>query len=323
MLEDRDYMRQPAYDDVPGIGRLLKVHNWSWTVVLLAVNLLVFIVQCALSQQHLTLSLEPQNEFLDKYFALSLEGLKHGCLWQLFTYQFMHGSLMHILLNGWAIYVFGRILEDVVGGRNLLYIMLSSGVLGGLFQVAVAAYWPQFDGPVVGASAGAFGLVAAFATLFPERQLTMLLYFIIPLRLRAKTLLHVSVGIALGGLVLPNLFDHLMGAHVANAAHLGGMVMGVIYVRKIILGRWFRGQGLAYRHQSGYPVAPATPDFQPEPPKFWRARPVVPEAELSADELLKHQVDPILDKISAHGLQSLTAREREILELASGKLAKR
>jgi hypothetical protein len=58
-------------------------------------------------------------------------------------------------------------------------------------------------------------------------------------------------------------------------------------------------------------------------PAFWRAKPAKFEADLSPDELLKTQVDPILDKISAHGLHSLTAREREILERASGKIAKR
>lgn len=316
-------MRQPAYDDGPGLGRLLKVHNWSWTVVLVVVNVLVFVVECALSSHPLAHS--PDNPFFDNYLALSLDGLKHGYIWQLVTYQFMHAGLLHIFFNCWAIYVFGRILEDVLGGRNFLLITLSSGVVGGLFQVAVAqlavvAQWPGYDGPVVGASAGAFGLVAAFATLFPERVLTMLIYFVIPLRMRAKTLLIVSAGIAAGGLLFPGLFDRLMGGHMANAAHLGGMVMGVVYVRKVILGRWFQSQGLAYRHQPGYSDAPVAP---PAPPKFWRAKAVVPAAELSADELLKTQVDPILDKISAHGLQSLTAREREILEMASGKLAKR
>ena len=323
MLEDRDYMRQPVYDAGPGLGRLLRVHNWSWTVVLVVVNVLVFIVECALSSHPLDHS--PDNPFFDNYLALSLDGLKHGYVWQLLTYQFMHAGLLHICFNCWAIYVFGRILEDVLGGRNFLFITLSSGVVGGLFQVAVAqmavvAQWPGYDGSVVGASAGAFGLVAAFATLFPDRVLTMLLYFVIPLRMRAKTLLIVSAGIAVGGLLFPAFFDRLMGGNIANAAHLGGMVMGVVYVRKIILGRWLRNQGLAYRHQPGYPAAPVA---QPAPPKFWRAKALTPAAELTADELLKTQVDPILDKISAHGLQSLTAREREILEMASGKLAKR
>jgi membrane associated rhomboid family serine protease len=334
MLEDRDYMRQPAYDDGPGWGRLLKTHNWSWTVVLLAVNILVYVVECALSPKpvlpqvynlnilfsYLGQWLTPNVPFFNDNLALSLDGLKHGCVWQLLTYQFMHAGLLHIFFNLWVIYVFGRILEDVLGGRNFLLITLASGVLGGLFQVGAAAVWSQFDGPVVGASAGAFGLVAAFATLFPERVLTMLIYFIIPLRMRAKTLLVVSAGIAVGGMLFPAVFDRLMGGHVANAAHLGGMVMGVVYVRKIILGRWFRSQGLAHRPE---PAFRANPIEESAPPKFWRAKAVSPAAELSADELLKTQVDPILDKISAHGLQSLTAREREILELASGKLAKR
>ena len=312
-------MRQPAYNDGPGFAHLLKVNNWSCTVVLLVIYALVFIVECAVSPHPLAHT--PDNFFIDNYLALSLDGLKHGFVWQLFTYQFLHAGILHLVCNGWAIYMFGRILEDVLGARNFLLITLSSGVLGGLFQMLAAVVWPQqFDGAVVGASAGAFGLVAAFATLFPERQLTMLVYFVLPIRMRAKTLLWISAGLAFAGIIFVNFFDNLMGGHIANAAHLGGMVMGVVYARKIILGRWFQGVGLAYRHQPGFVPAPVV---EAPAPKYWRARPVVSPGELSADELLKTQVDPILDKISAHGLQSLTAREREILEMASGKLAKR
>ena len=60
----------------------------------------------------------PDNPFIYSYFALSLEGLKHGFVWQLLTYQFMHGGLFHILLNGWAIYVFGRAMEETLGPGN-------------------------------------------------------------------------------------------------------------------------------------------------------------------------------------------------------------
>jgi membrane associated rhomboid family serine protease len=320
MLDDRDYMRQPANDGGPEFLRRLQIHNWSWTVVILVVNVLVFLVECAVSSQPLAHS--PDNLFVEKYFALSLAGLEHGYVWQLLTYQFMHAGLLHIFCNAWVIYIFGRILEDVLGGRNLLLIMLSGGVIGGLFQVALAVVMPDLGGPVVGASAGAFGLVAAFATLFPERVLTMLIYFVLPIRLRAKTLLYVSAAIAIGGIIFPAFFNSLMGAPVANAAHLGGMVMGVIYVRTVVMGRWFQNHHLAYRHQPGLPTATS---LESAPPKFWHAKPVISAAatDLSADDLLKTQVDPILDKISAHGLQSLTAQEREILALASGKLAKR
>jgi len=325
MLEDRDYMRQPAYDDGPSFSRLLKMSNWTWTIVILAVNVAVFLLECAVSPQPLAF----HPDYLSNYYpyvALSLDGIKHGYVWQFLTYQFMHASFLHIFFNCWAIFVFGRILEPLLGARNFLIVYFSSGVLGGICQVLASLFLPQLFGDgsasVVGASAGAFGLVAAFAALFPDRELTMLLFFVIPVTMRAKTLLIASVALALGGMALPGIFDRVLGGNVANAAHLGGMIFGLVYVREVILSRRFRSGSSGPGKTSSNP--PQNPDGPvAKSPSFWRSKPRTAEEELSADELLKTQVDPILDKISAHGLHSLTAREREILEKASGKMAKR
>jgi membrane associated rhomboid family serine protease len=315
MHEDRDYMRQSGYDDEPPFARLFRWPRWSWTLALVLVNVVVFLVECAFSSQ--PLKLQPDSEFFYRYLALSLNGMRHGFVWQLLTYQFMHASFLHIAFNCWAIYVFGRALESMLGSRHFICLMLASGAVGGIFQVVAAALWPQFDGPVVGASAGAFGLVAAFATLFPDRELTILLFLFIPVRMRAKTLLIFSAVLAAGGIAFPEVFNNFLGGNVANAAHLGGMFAGVFYVRKIIQGGWFHG---APKERPAPPralVAPGTP------PSFWCSKPAKTPVELSAEELLKTQVDPILDKISAHGLHSLSAREREILEKASARMAKR
>jgi membrane associated rhomboid family serine protease len=203
---------------------------------------------------------------------------------------------MHILLNSWAIYMFGREVEAFIGGKKFLALMFSSGIVGGVFQILVALVWPlYFGGPVVGASACAFGLVAAFAMMFPERELTMLIFFVIPIQLRAKTLLIGSAVLAVAVIVFPT-------DNVANAAHLGGMAMGWFFVRKILQGDWVRLAG-ALR-----PVEKVLPR---------RQRPVLePFEKKSGADFLESEVDPILDKISAHGLQSLTPREREILETA-------
>jgi membrane associated rhomboid family serine protease len=314
MLDDRDYMRHPADSDGPSFARLANWHSWSLTVLVLVVNVVVFLFECAISPQPLGLHPDPFSDYYH-YLALSRAGLAHGYIWQLLTYQFMHASVLHIVFNCWALYVFGRFLETVLGPIKFLLILLSSGVVGGLVQVLTAVLWPQyFDSPVVGASAGVFGLVAAFATLYPERELTMLVFFVIPVTLRARTLLIFSAVLAVSGIVFPDL----LGAHVANAAHLGGMLMGVLFVLGFIKGRWFQRQVVENPWQPGSGDAPAAKSSS-----IWRPKPARTDADLSADELLKTQVDPILDKISAHGLHSLTAREREILEKASGKLAKR
>ena len=187
MLDDRDYMRQPVYRDRP------QVPPMSFTIALLIVNAVVFLVECAVYGYPLRFPVNPA----DSYFALSVEGLEHGYVWQLLTYQFMHAGVLHILLNGWVIYVFGQALEQTLGGKKFLTLFLAGGVVGGLCQALAALLWPgYFGGPVVGASAGAFGLVAAYAVLFPERELTLLLFFIIPLRLTARMLLVFSAVLA-------------------------------------------------------------------------------------------------------------------------------
>ena len=214
MLEDREYMRQPDY------GR-----RTSLTVALIIVNAIVFVFELLVSGNPHSLFIE------DHYFALSGDGLKSGFVWQLLTFQFMHAGLLHIFLNCWAIYVFGRAIEETLGWKKFLVLYLSSGVVGGICQVLVALLWPGlFGGPVVGASAGVFGLVAAFAVLFPERELLLLLFFVLPVRLSAKMLLMLSAVLALAGIVFPI-------SHVANAAHLGGMLAGVVFIRQFIQGR--------------------------------------------------------------------------------------
>ena len=294
MLEDRDYMRQPEY------GRRL-----SLTVVLIVVNALVLLFE-------LLVSGHPQSLFIeDHYFALSVAGLKNGFVWQLLTFQFMHAGLWHLVFNCWAIYVFGRAIEEMLGWKKFLVLYLSSGVVGGIFQVLAGWLWEdRFGGPVVGASAGGLGLMAAYAVLFPERELVLLLFFILPIRLSAKMLLMLSAVLALAGIIFPI-------NHVANAAHLGGMLTGVVFIRQFIQGRGWQWELPSRRAAPRQLVSTRAGQGL-----FRRSAASHPDEELSTDEFLKNEVDPILEKISAHGIHSLTERERQILEKARARMAR-
>jgi len=303
MLEDRQYMRQPSFRS-----------PWSATVVLLVLNVAAFIAQNVLYR----FSTFPVNGWL----ALSVEGLRHGFVWQLLTYQFMHGGWLHLLLNCWAIYMFGREVEETLGRKSFWALYFASGVVGGLFQaLAGVLLGGAFAAPVVGASAGAFGLVAAFAVLYPERPLTLLLLFIIPVNLRAKFLLLFSALLAVFGILFP--MDN-----IAHAAHLGGMLTGIVFVRYAIHWQWHwpQRQGpqrrplrplirIPRRNSAGESLYQV---FTSEDPPHEE-----PSADLPPEEFVSREVDPILDKISAHGIQSLTARERRILETAREKMARR
>jgi membrane associated rhomboid family serine protease len=294
MLEDRYYMRRPSF-------RL----EWSATVVLLAVNVAAFILQNVLSYY---------SRFpVYAWFALSVEGLRHGCVWQLLTYQFMHGGWLHLLLNCWAIYVFGRELEDTLGRKRYLALYFASGVIGGLFQaLSGVLLHGAFAAPVVGASAGAFGLVAAFATLYPERRLMLLLFFIIPVNMRAKFLLLFSGILAALGILFPT-------DNIAHAAHLGGMITGIVFVLFAVRWHWHWPRLPQLRKLPAQPSG-RVPRRTARP---WRDSEGSVDEDLPPDEFLSKAVDPILDKISAQGIHSLTERERRILETAREKMVRR
>ena len=316
MLDDRDYMRRPAF-------RL----SWSATVVLLVVNVVAFIFQSAIGRF--------SNFQIDHYFALSVVGLRHGFVWQLLTYQFMHGGLLHLLLNCWAIYIFGREVEETLGPKSFLTLYFTSGVIGGLFQaLAGVLLGGHFAAPVVGASAGAFGLVAAYAALYPERPLMLLLFFIIPLNMRAKFLLLFGVVVSLFGIafqmdsiahaaqsggVITRALSALLGTHVAHAAHLGGMITGLVFVRYAIHWHWHWPRLNQTRSQPLRPLV-KTPH---RAATVWNQNNARADEDLPPDEFLSKAVDPILDKISAQGIQSLTERERKILQTAREKMVRR
>jgi membrane associated rhomboid family serine protease len=210
------------------------------TWILLALNAAVFVFQ-----YYALPRIAPEywvSLRFEETFALSVEGLKAGHFWQLITYQFMHGSFLHIFANSWAIYMFGRVVETNLGTGRMLVIYFVSGVVGGLVQILGMAFWPWLfgEGPVVGASAAVYGLIAAFVTLFPRQRLLLLLFFFIPVSMRARTLLRIAIWFSLAGILYPDLqldvhrylpFAQQIDAlfvGIGHAAHLGGILTGVL-----------------------------------------------------------------------------------------------
>lgn len=285
----------------------------SATMWLLIANVVAFLLECVRYGY-------PPHFLSGDYLALSWSGLKHGYVWQLLSFQFLHAGLLHLIVNCWAIFAFGREVEIALGAKRFLILYFSSGIIGGLFQAfagSLADVFPwagPFAAPTVGASAGALGLVAAFATLFPERLLTLLLFFIIPVNMRAKFLLLFAGLLSLFGLLFP-----ASTGTVADAAHLGGMLSGIFFVRYAM--HWnFRW--LTLRRRRGTPPRRLVKVNSGGSARWARAK-SGSEGEAPAADFLSREVDPILDKISAHGIQSLTERERRILEAARERMGKR
>jgi membrane associated rhomboid family serine protease len=252
---------------------------------------------------------------------LSQSGLAHWYLWQLITYQFLHAGIFHLLVNMLLIYFFGRAVEDALGSKSLVGIYLSSGIVGGLVQMLYQVLMQKFvfgfpSASVVGASASGLGLLAAYAALFPHHEITLLLFFLIPISLRARTLLWVTIGLAVCGIVFARIFPSY---NVSEAAHLGGIMTGLAYIHWIVQGPgWL---SLKRFRPAARPRVLVSAPFPKKP--FWQRTKANDLDDLPPAEFISREVDPILDKISAYGIQSLTERERRILEAARAKMAKR
>ena len=196
-----------------------RAWRWPVTLTLIAVNVAMFVFQNAAESSAFPVYRE---------FALSVDGLKHGHFWQVITFQFLHlplsdGGIFHLLGNLFVIHLFGRRLEETIGGVNFLKLYLVSGTMGGMLQMAGGWLSPEnFGVAVVGASAGAFGLIAAYGTLFPRELLRP---FFLPVPVRADVVLALGVMVTVVGLFLPS-------GHVAHFAHLGGILTGFLFARQ-------------------------------------------------------------------------------------------
>ncbi len=141
--------------------------------------------------------------------------------WQIVTYAFLHGNLTHLLFNMFGVYMFGSDLERVWGPRRYLTFYMVSAIAAALTQMVVSSVTGALY-PTVGASGAVFGLLLAFAMVFPRRMVVPL-FPPIPMRAPVFVALYGGLELVLG----------VTGtqAGVAHFAHLGGMAGGYLMLR--------------------------------------------------------------------------------------------
>src|ERR1700691_6710065 len=175
---------------------------------LVAANVLVFVLQ---SMSH---------GALDGLFALwplqPIDGVSYFHFWQIITYAFLHstGNITHLLFNMLGLWMFGAEVERYVGPRRLLACYFASVVTAALTQLFVPMLFGALPGPTIGASGGVFGLILAYAVMFPKRKVAV--YFLIPMPVWLFATLYAGLELFLG------VTGTASG--VAHFAHLGGMV---------------------------------------------------------------------------------------------------
>jgi membrane associated rhomboid family serine protease len=307
MLENRDYMRNESDGGMPRLQA-------PASVVLMILLSVVFAFQC-INDVYV-------QSFVEDRLALTPAALARGYVWQFLTFQFLHNNLWHLICNLIGIWYFGRFVENVLGKKRFLLAYLGTGVLGGLLQGALMLLFPAHFAPFVyGASAGVMGMFAIFCRLEASSEVRW--SFILPIR--ADVLLWITAGISLFFTLVPSG----RGGSVAHAAHLGGILGGLAWVKlgwhhdfvplpwEGLLARLKFWRPLQARQRKQELVRAASVRGRP-----WRANSVSTEPETAPEEFISKEVDPILDKISAHGIQSLTEQERKILDAARKKMSK-
>ena len=145
--------------------------------------------------------------------------------WQLGTYAFIHGSFNHLFFNMLGLWMFGAELEQIWGRKRYVTFFAASVLAAAVVQLLVNAALGS-TAPTVGASGGLFGLLLAFAMIFPDR--IILLFFVIPMKAKYLVLLY--------GLLELYQGVYVMNSGVAHFAHLGGMLGGLLTIR------YWRGQ---------------------------------------------------------------------------------
>jgi membrane associated rhomboid family serine protease len=171
--------------------------------------------------------------WLLKWFALIPEAITHHIpprIWQPFTYIFLHDprSVWHILINMLVLWMFGRDLELVWGKRRFLNYFILCGAGAGLIEVIVKTIPVLFGAqpslvPTIGASGAIFGVLMANAVLFPDRRI-----WLIPLPVTIPMRPYVAV---MGAIEFFSTIGS-GGDNVSHVCHLGGMLVGYLYLRR-------------------------------------------------------------------------------------------
>lgn len=238
--------------------------------------------------------------------------IRHGQVWRLVTYQFLHGSFAHIFFNMWGLYVFGRLAEQTLGTRRFLVLYLLSGVIGGLAWLLFNWGGPVFArvtgetgeqllafpsaqtldmllansnsrligvaGGLIGASGSVFGVMTATAMLYPNLPVSLIFP---PITMKMRTMIIIYMVIE----VLGSFSQH---SSIAHLAHLGGALGGFLFIRKEHWSRWLRR-------------------FQPQ-----RIIPPRPTTDDNTEEIQR-----ILQKMSTLGYNKLTEEEKLTLQKAT------
>lgn len=268
--------------------------------LLIAINVAVFVVFGVLGVlEYLFTSQNSINEFVREYLAVPtyLPKLLYR-FWTPFTYMFLHAGFFHILFNMLWLFWMGRIFENFLSSKKLVFVYIAGGLAGALFYILSYNLFPAFASvklvsAAVGASASVTAILIACATLVPNYSIHLL--FLGAVRLKWIAVFYIVIDIL--GVAGDNAGGYL--------SHIGGAIFGFIFIKALQSGNdWSKPFENLFKAKPKLKVVSKNKQA-----RSYKVKDDVPNQAV---------IDEILDKISKSGYDKLTASERETLFKASG-----
>ena len=263
------------------------------TSVLVAAQAVVCVLQFCLEKYGIDRSYAEEWNFwscapwLQDFLGLSGAGVAAGNYWQFFSFIILHSNPFHALANGLVLLLAGRELEPILGKRRFVGLFVLGTLLGGFVHWLVLP-----DVPLLGMSAGVVAVLVAFTTTLPELEVTLNLFFVLPVRLHAK---HLAAALVI---VCSIMWYGDTWREIGPVAMLVGCAVGWLHARHSGFGNpLFFQRYLFEKRQRAARLERMTPD-----------------------QFISAEIDPILEKISKEGMQSLTRSERKVLAQGREKI---
>ncbi len=248
----------------------------KYIYIIIAINIFFFIIG---------------NKNMNFQFGLKSNVLSDMKIWTFVSYMFIHGDFFHLAFNMWSLNLFGKVVLPELKANKFFNLFFLSGIFG-------AVFWLFFNSSenvtsfLIGASGGVSGVMLAAAMIQPNMRI-LLLFFPQPIKL--KTLMMV--------LAVYEIFSGMFPAdNVAHSAHLGGFIVGYIYIKFVYDGILWDPLEFLFKKQ---------PKSKVKMPKGWSMT-----SNPASDEVTQAELDTLLDKISGSGINSLTDTEMTKLKKA-------
>lgn len=278
---------RPSRRQIPQFTRRWAEGRVTATAVLVGVQAFVYTFQLCMEKGFAVDRGMPES-WLSALLGLSGVGVGAGSYWQFISFVLLHSGPFHALANAALLFLVGRELEPILGKQRFVGLFVLGTLVGGLAHWAIT---PSV--PLVGLTAGVVALLVAFTTTLPELEVTMNLFFVMPVRLRAR---HLAAAVVTVCAIL-----WYAGAlpEISPVALLAGCAVGWLSARQLGFGNPLFFQRYL----------------------FEKRRRAARLERMSPDQFISVEIDPILEKISRDGMHSLTRAERKILDQGREKIA--